>query len=60
MYGTAEFAHWRLDTKKPKPAAIISGPKRLSGRRHHAIRPAAMYGTPTQTTRAARSPGSVT
>ncbi len=33
------FDHDRLERKNPKPAATISGPKRL-GRRHHAHNPA--------------------
>ena len=35
----ASFAHCRLDRNVAKPATIISGPKRLSGRRHQAISP---------------------
>ena len=33
------LAEARLESEVANPAAIISGPKRLSGRRHQAIRP---------------------
>ena len=40
VYGTAAFDHVRLVRKNVKPTPIISGPNRLSGRRHQAMVPA--------------------
>ena len=42
-----------IEMKVPNPAAIISKPRRLSGRRHQAITPARTYARMTQTMRAA-------
>jgi hypothetical protein len=38
--GSAAFDHERVVRKNVSPAATISGPNRLSGRRHQATAPA--------------------
>jgi hypothetical protein len=40
VYGNAWFDEDRLVRNQTTPAAIMSAPKRLSGRRHHATSPA--------------------
>jgi hypothetical protein len=42
----------KADGPLAKPPAIISGPRRLSGRRNHATSPARMYGTVIQSSNA--------
>jgi hypothetical protein len=60
VYGSARFDQASVEAKIAKPAATISGPRRLSGRRHHAISPPKMYGSMIQTISVACRPGSLT
>ena len=57
-YGSARLVQERCERKAAKPAATMSGPNRLSGRHHHAIRPARMYESTIQSTVTARATGS--
>jgi hypothetical protein len=50
--------HDSVETKFANPAATISGPKRLSGRRAHASRPHRMYDTVSQFESSAITSGS--
>ena len=56
--GSAPDALERLESDTIRPATIISGPNRLSGRRCQAIRPARTYVRMIQSSRPAWSPGS--
>ena len=42
VFGRLGLVDARLESEVMKPAAIISGPRRLSGRRHQASRPLKM------------------
>jgi hypothetical protein len=40
VYGPAESASCQPENALARPPATINGPRRLAGRRHHAITPA--------------------
>ncbi|OLD99495.1 MAG: hypothetical protein AUG91_06655 [Actinobacteria bacterium 13_1_20CM_4_69_9] len=56
--GTASCAQTSVPKKFVKPAAIISGPKRLAGRRHQASRPHRTYESVSKTLSIATTSGS--